>query len=456
MPYRGERASKGGHSDIVRNPDVGAFLSACEYLKEPSDEEGAAVAGSYVPAPACADDLPRKVVASDASPYSEPISGRFPSTQIGYVKVSLVMVDVDCFQALSPPGARFVDPTKVAEMHRNAQGIAFTLPGSNVRYKGARSVRAGFRQAVFDQYCDQRSNFDPRGDYRLIDTLLVLGREHPLIRCPDCGHAPSEPLLFSAAKRIDECARCGTAIYATDLLRLHEPISDFGDNSPAITRFMNVTEHLLVASFVRMLADNVPDVLSQMGFVLDGPLAIFGQPAWIHRPLMRLYHDVATRLAARGCAPPVILGLQKEGHVMDHARAISRFLKPSVFRIVDDQYRERWVTASPSLAENFGTETYYGQDFIFKTAHGGVFVVGVPYPFSDKGSPAEFAISKVEIARYGASLCRALEIVRHFEFDLYENSIIPVALAHRHASISLVPGGQVLDLVSRHGLGAGS
>lgn len=37
--------------------------------------------------------------------------------------------------------------------------------------------------------------------------------------------------------------------------------------------------------------------------------------------------------------------------------------------------------------------------------------------------------------------------------DLYENAVIPVALAHRHASISLAPGGKVLDLVTRHGLG---
>jgi hypothetical protein len=37
--------------------------------------------------------------------------------------------------------------------------------------------------------------------------------------------------------------------------------------------------------------------------------------------------------------------------------------------------------------------------------------------------------------------------------DLYDNALVPVALAHRHASISLVPGGKVLDLLVRSGLG---
>jgi hypothetical protein len=40
--------------------------------------------------------------------------------------------------------------------------------------------------------------------------------------------------------------------------------------------------------------------------------------------------------------------------------------------------------------------------------------------------------------------------------DLYDNALVPVALANRHASISLVPGGKVLDLLVRSGLADGS
>jgi hypothetical protein len=50
---------------------------------------------------------------------------------------------------------------------------------------------------------------------------------------------------------------------------------------------------------------------------------------------------------------------------------------------------------------------------------------------------------------------RACDLIRRFEMDIYDNSLVPVALAHRHASISLVPGGKVLDLLVRSGLGAG-
>jgi hypothetical protein len=79
--------------------------------------------------------------------------------------------------------------------------------------------------------------------------------------------------------------------------------------------------------------------------------------------------------------------------------------------------------------------------------------VAIPYPFRDRSPTKAFAVEKAKIQNYGDKLTRAFNVIRHFQLDLYENAVIPVALAHRHASISLVPGGKVLDLVTRHGLG---
>jgi hypothetical protein len=194
-----------------------------------------------------------------------------------------------------------------------------------------------------------------------------------------------------------------------------------------------------------MLADKLPAALSNLGLIIDGPLALFGRPAWIHKPLMAFYFDTEQKLTGMGLRPPILLGLQKDGQVMEHARVVERFVTPGTYRPVDDDYRAKWITGSPSEAVTHGSETYYSQDFILKTERGGVFCVGLP-------NEAVFRDQKVEVARYGAKLGRAFDIVRHFEFDLYENSVIPVALAHRHASISLVPGGKVLDLITRAGL----
>ena len=82
-----------------------------------------------------------------------------------------------------------------------------------------------------------------------------------------------------------------------------------------------------------------------------------------------------------------------------------------------------------------------------KTKRGRRFSLCLAYPFREKKGK-EFKSGKVDFSNY-PQLCRALCVIQTLESELYENSMIPVVLAHRHASISLKPGGKVLDVLSR-------
>ena len=55
MPYDGETSGKASHSDIVRNPDVQAFLERCDYQTEPSDDEAEAIASRFSSPRNCID-----------------------------------------------------------------------------------------------------------------------------------------------------------------------------------------------------------------------------------------------------------------------------------------------------------------------------------------------------------------------------------------------------------------
>lgn len=454
MPYAREVAGKGGHADFVRNPDVQAFLKSCQYLREPSDAEAQELASRFQRAPAGAPPkLPKFVVASDASKSDTPISDKLPSTQVGFLKVSHVLITMDAYAGLVDPSSRFVDPFKVAEMHRSASPITFTMPGSNIRYDGIPSVKHGFRRALFRQMSMNRG--DEASPLYLTKVLRELVGDQLVVRsCPTCCQE-AQPFSF-LGDDIQTCA-CGAQVYITDWLRLHEGISDFGDNTSAMTRMMNAVEHLMLSAFILQVLNVHPGALSNIAFVLDGPLAVFGEPAKLSFRLQALIHKVNKRLAEIGMEPMLVLGLQKTGGVMNHAILLERFLPDGVIRIVDDDYRNQFITGSDNPSANFGNETYYGQDFLFKTERGRIFNFALPYPFEDKsygGGGRAFAQAKAEIGRYGMLLERACDLIRHFEMDLYDNAIVPVALAHRHASISLVPGGQVLNLLVRSGLGS--
>ncbi|MBB3804272.1 hypothetical protein FHR51_000383 [Xanthomonas arboricola] len=450
MPYPRETAGKGGHADFVRNPDVATFLESCTYLRTPSDEEAARIGSLFIPAPASLEPLlPRLVIASDASKSDTPINERLPSTQVGFLKVSHVLVDMQKYAGLVPPGGRFVDPFRAAEIHREAHPVTFTMPGSNVRYKGNVSVKDGFRQALFD-HLGRVGSESGRGQ-SLLKTLrdLEVG-PIGLNKCPSCQQAIT--VTFDSIEDKLPCPKCQASIYVSDSLRLHEGISDFGDNSSAMTRMMNAVEHLMLATFIKQVQLENSHQLADLSFVMDGPLAIFGEPAKLSQRLQRLVHEVNSDLLKRNLRPMLVLGLQKTGGLMDHAKLIEAHIKPGSLRVVDDTYRNDYVTGADSPADNFGNETYYGQDFLFRTEGGRIFNFAIPYPFRDKShyeGGAGFAKAKVDLARYGSLIQQACDLIRHFEMDLYDSAIVPVALAHRHASISLTPGGRVLDLMVR-------
>lgn len=453
MPYNREQASKGGHSDFVRNPDVQSFLASCEYMKPPTDEEAEALAAEFTDAPmGNSPILPSFVVASDASKSDAPINDKLPSTQLGFIKISHILVSLEKYAELIDPATRFVDPFKAANLHRNAKAITYVLPGSNIKYQGAPTVKDGFRRAVYDQFSANRR--DENNRLVLTETLLLLNNNRISIeKCPSCGI--SNETIFTAAQTTAACSGCGSTVYVTDWLRLHEGVTDFGDNTNAMTRMMNAVEHLLLGAFILELLYNSPKSLSKIAFVIDGPLALFGEPAKLHKRLMSLIYEANTKLNELREEPLLVMGLQKTGNVMDHARLIERFLPKGkgVFRVIDDNYRTTYITGSDTPSDNFGNETYYGQDFLFKTERNRIFNFALPYPFPDKGvRGADFAQQKIDLGRYGSLIRRACDLIRYFELDLYDNAIVPVALAHRHASISLTPGGKVLDLLTRAGL----
>jgi len=453
MPYNRQGAGKGGHSDFVRNPDVTEFLDSCTYLRQPSDEEAKAVAAMFQLAPKTATPLlPVHVLASDASKSDTPISDKLPSTQVGFLKISHVLIKMDQYAALTGDESPYVDPFKVAQIHREATPITFTMPGSNIRYKGCDSVKDGFRWALFDQLSVDRSE---HGAGQTLAKVLLALEDGPITidNCPSCK--AMGPFVFDETHLAHPCSACGGTVFVTDSLRLHEGISDFGDNSSAMTRMMNAIEHLMLASFILEVWTQAPSKLSELTFVLDGPLALFGEPAKLSQRIQRLIYKVNSALSKEGRAQMLVLGLQKTGGLMDHAKLIERFITPGSLRVVDDNYRNRYITGADSPAANFGNETYYGQDFLFRTERGRIFNFAIPYPFPDKtygGGGANFAKAKVETPRYGQLIQQACDLIRYFEMDLYESAIVPVALAHRHASISLVPGGKVLDIMVRTNL----
>lgn len=462
MPYINERASKVSHIDIVKNPEIREFIEQCDYIRVPSEDEGRKMCQEvFVEAPAKSTWLPENVIAADGSFYEAEVDSRLPSTKIGYVKIGTVLIKRSHFATLRTVNNRFVDPFRVAKMRDYNEAVTFPLPCSNIKVKGINGVRDSFRYMMDKHLLSQRtdqSNIKTSLRSTLFHLASIrsgeLGTQDPsklrIHRCPSCGKKELE--LYDREDQ-QVCPKCKAPIYPSDVLRIWEEVNEDQSNGVGLSRFMNVLEHLIPLHYIRIIREfsqSYASILGNLALILDGPLALFGTSAWLHASIMRYIHSINQDLRKHKVPALTIMGLQKGGRVAEHVNLISKYIEPKTIFAISDDYRYKYITpGSKPARQGFGSETYYGQDFIYKTDSGRVFIFGLPYPFESKSlTPGQFTDQKLDYKLY-PTLSVALGLIEEFESDLYENAIIPIALAHRHTAISLVPGSQVLDLLSR-------
>lgn len=463
MPYPGERASKVAHQHIVEHPDVHAFLDQCDYLREPRAQAPAEYISPFVTAVVSTERRPLMVAAFDGSQHESSVDDKLlPSTRVGYSQIGCVLLDMERFVHLRD-GAR-VDPFRVAKLEEGTKPLVFTVPSSNLRWAGSADVRLGFRRAVDQHFRSARTQILP-GDPRstLQGTLFYLAslRAGPLAtgdpsrlllhRCPNhgCNAHGLEVLDQDVEQR---CPECGGPLFASDCLRVWEAVEDNQSNAEALGRLTMALEHLLFAHSLRCLHSEYAETVSRMAFFIDGPLAVFGNAAWLSRCILALVFDVCADLRRKGLPSPLIIGIQKTGQVVDYVHMLDRHLAQARVLAVSDEYRYRYIKATDDVTGGFGSETYYGQDVIFKSHSGRCFVFDLPYPFRDRTDPS-WQLRAFDTSNY-PDLPAALGLIEAMESDLYEDATIPTVLAHKYTAISLVPGSFILDQLTRKALGA--
>jgi hypothetical protein len=478
MPFTFEPSDKASHRDIVKSPDIAAFLEACEYDRIPNEAEGKALGETFAVVPDLSEEsLPTRILAVDGSLYSSQVHPHLvPSTAIGYVKVSALLILMDEYKRLRVHGTDLVDPFRIAKLQDRNKALIFALPGPNVRYRGHTNLRDGFRQALDDHLRSEQTRHrkdDPRSSLRstLFNVVAHMEGYDPakpdlivLHSCPNpnCGHGDIE------VRDVDEeqkCPSCGHRVYASDFLRLYEGVSDDGPSGEVLTRLMLVLEHLIPIHHLQYLRDQESYAsIAEMALFIDGPLALFGNPAKLHAGIMGYYHRLNRELEGRGLQRLLVLGLQKTGRLAEQFNLIKQYVPKSRVMPVSDEYRNTHITPGraddPQDRYGHGAETYYGQDFLFRSKNGGLFVVSLPYSFPTKGAAEQiggepFKLAKSRPENY-PDLVRTLALVERFETSLYPNALVPIALAHQFTAISLMPGGAVLNMLTERSLRARS
>ena len=462
MPYQNEFADKTSHVDIVQNPDVAEFLEKCHKIED-LDGDDISSSGQMFTVPVDNSFLkPNNIISIDGSFYEASRKEEYPSQKIGFIKVGVVLLQGKSLAALNG-NSRFVDPYEVAKFKENNEAYSFVLPSTNIVYDDCEDVQESFRRALDEQFDKLRAKEeDPNTSLK--STLIKMASylegcdatKIKISKCPWCkkGEKDNEYIYIQPQDKEPTCPHCGKRLYFTDILRVWEQVADVTSNQSALSRTMNIVERLLAIHYIRSIVESLKDsfanTLENLCFFIDGPLAVFGEPAKFHACFMKYLHELNQTMRRLNKSDILMIGIQKSGAINDYLDLIKDHINNGEVYCLTDEVRNKYVTFNKNAAsDTFGKETYFGQDFLYKNKKGNVFVFNVPYPFAEKSKDLHFKTEKSNIANY-KNIKVYTDLLDDFDCDLYENALIPTVLAHKYTAISMAPGSRVLDLLSKN------
>lgn len=398
------------------------------------------------PAPVINVKIPEYAFAIDGSHAEVDVRNGYPGAKVGYVTVASVLLDLKRIDELDE--ARPVDPREFRKTEE-ASTMDAALPGCNVVLRSHTSAVDSFREAFYENFLDRV--IDTQDGCSLLQTYEFLLSQRTSIStvCPyspqtECGKEFSVP----AGATTCPCKKA-LPIYSTDALRVHERFHDSSTNGEAFGEVMQVWERVLLIHLLRWFErQDLLEKIPRIAFILDGPLAVFGHPAWlspiIKKELMRLNDVVRTKTGS----DLLIIGIEKSGSFVTHFEEVDQtatgepFFPSQSYALLTDQYIKERVIFSTS-DKPYGQDTYFGRKFFYKAKSGARIVGTIPMLDTSQSD-----ITANDISKYPsfATVCATLDKLVSSRFP---NSVGPVVTAHSHAAIPLVLGTKVLQQLAK-------
>lgn len=423
-----EYASKSAHSQVINDPSVRDFLKKCALPKRA--EEVSLSGHAELPFEPVTYNPIRHVIAIDGGYDEVVVRSEFPSSTMCFFQFGALIFSVEDLESLEEQP--FIDPDDMSKLKR-IQRLKLALPVRNITFKEESTLTHSVRRAVYEFF---RQKMD---DERLIDTLswFIFQEYGPkvsawtLASCPVCD-APNVQLRRSemTSDSTFSCDDCGGEIYLTDVFRLHEAVDDELGAGGILGYVTTTIEQIILVHLIRLILKTKPALLGQILFIKDGPLAFFGQTANMHRPMRELVKHLLDHNTL------YLAGLEKSGAFVDHADEITDKLEPGTVLILDNDYIYRYVLPGKADPANpYGRTTYYSNKLIFKTRGGQVYVASVPTR-EILAHPTEDDLE---------NLPEILTNIEKLRCDMYDNALVPVALANKLVSLANHPSSRILQ-----------
>ena len=453
MPYEGEFAQNQSLRRLVQSDKVKQMLGSYRVRQQGPPTPDQATLTCITPPQS--DWKPDWVLAVDGSYLPVTIENGFPGAEAAYVTVASVMIDVAKLRDLDK--ARPIDPVAYRKT-RDAESVDGALPGCNVICNDQDSAPASMRQALYEVFRDKRVFGDGES---LLDTYHALLAYKPQADndaqkqgCPYGEDCPLSQRPYTPRSGQYACSCSQHILYSTDALRIHDGMNPAGPNGSMYQEIMQVWERIWLIHILRALeAKGWLGTLRRMAFVLDGPLAVFGHPAWLSQAIYRELCRLNEKVRVASGTDVLLIGVEKTGFFAEHLILLDKYAKGEGNRLparytalISDAYIKQNIIFSDS-ERLYGRQTYFGRKFFYKTVSGALIVAQLPFLAESHRDTRQ-----TELSQY-PRLSDALNVLEEMVSSRYQNAVTPLVEAHAEAAIPLNLGRKVLESLARELMG---
>jgi hypothetical protein len=438
-----ERGSRISHSHIINDEEVKEYLSNCTIPVEAEDVELNPKLLHDIVYPL--NNSIDYIIAVDGEETTIPVKKSFPSSLVTFFQFgSLLIKSSDLEEMKQKP---FVSPTDIRKL-KDIKREKLILPTKNVSLKKGDDLKTSVRKAIQDFFKKKHS-----GSTSMLSTLYWFLfqeydvnsaiKEYTLSHCPHCGTSEIklEKVKIDFSNFSWECThpKCKQEIFITDVFRLFEKADNESGAEGIISYTSSLIESFLMIHTIKSLLEIEEGLVDRFLFVKDGPLSFNGETARMHKPMQALLNYLCKSNRIN------IVGVENTGAFVDHAKQIRDKLNSGQALLLNNDHIYSYIL--PGKSNNrYASTSYYSGKFIYKSHDDRLYVLTIPVEDHNK----YYAVPELTDLK---NIHEILLNIDKLKCDIYENALIPVALANKLISLTNHPSSDILEKFAKKSMG---
>lgn len=426
-----EYASKAAHSHIINDDEVKAYLQNCEIPVESINVELDPSLLYQITYPS--ENKIKYVIAVDGGYSTIPVKKTFPSALITFFQFGSLLLQIRDLEGLEKEP--FIAPSDIRKL-KEIERKKLVLPTKNVALNKGETFTYSVRKTIYEFF--NRKESDGKLLLHTLEWFLFeLYSASPLDSktlswCPSCKD-PKVP-LFRSTMNNDytwACAKCSKEIFITDVFRLFEAVDEETGAGGILGYITNLIESFYIIDTIKSLIEIQHDFINEFMLIKDGPLSFIGNTANMHKPMRNLLNHLSMKYNVN------LVGIEKSGAFVDHAKEIQDKLQPGQLFILSNKHIYSYILPGNPDSDEYATTAYYSGKMIFKSYEGKVYVLTLPLDDSNKLNRPEKSDFK--------NIDEILMNIDKLKCDIYEDALLPVAVANKLISLSNHPSSKILE-----------